>query len=106
MQWPIEPHPASFLCFVYPGQASTFAAPHLGHPPCPCLLQDHLSEGLSGRPEEVLGGSSLANPGLRNGTSPSAPSTQVKYLWVCATPPKLDVSTWPSRKLNQDEILR
>ena len=40
----------------------------------------------------------LATPGLRNGISPSAPTTQVKCLWVCAMPPKLDASTRPSRK--------
>ena len=80
MAQPIKPCPVSFLGFVYPGQASAFAAPHLGCLPCPCPLRDHPIEGLSSRPQEVLGASNFANPGLWNGTSPSAPTMQVKGL--------------------------
>ena len=83
MAWPIGLCPASFSGFVHPSWASLLAAPHLGCPPYPCLLQDHLSEGVSSGPEEVLGGNDLANLGIRNRTSPSAPTTQVKCLWAC-----------------------
>ena len=48
----------------------------------------------------------LATPGLRNGTSPSCSTMQVKCLWVHAPCPKLDASTQPSRRLYQDRILR
>ena len=48
----------------------------------------------------------LANPGLWNGNSPSAPTTRVKSLWVYATPLKLDASSQLSQILNQDETHR
>ena len=48
----------------------------------------------------------LATQGLRNATSPSTSTMQVKCLQACTMPPKLDTSTRASQKLNQDRILR
>ena len=104
--WPFGPYPASFLGFIHPGQASPFAAPHLNHMSCLCPLRDHFSEALSSGPEKVPGSRMLANPGLRNGTSPSAPTTQVKGLRAYTMPPELDASSWLGQSYNQDEIQR
>ena len=48
----------------------------------------------------------LADLGLQHGVSPSAPTMQVKSLWVHPMLPKLDTSSWANRAYNQDEIYK
>ena len=45
-----------------------------------------------------------ANPGLWYGTSPYAPTIQVKNMQVYATLPKPDASSRASKSHNQDKI--
>ena len=91
-----------FRASSIPGWASPFAAPHLSQAPRPCPLRDHPSEGPSGGPEEVHGGSNLAALGLGNAATPSASAMQVRSLQAGATPPKWEASKRASRRLVQD----